>query len=514
MAVLAFSAMVPFAAAEAENEVRPMIYGTSSLAVDLDPHYAWDSASIDTIDQVMEGLFVYDLTDASLAIKPQLAADFGNWTELGAASGFHTPQWEYLVDLKTGVTFHDGSTFDAADVVFTFDRLNYLCSNETSTQITELYTPLGGVYPATPLLINKTEAITTTQVKFTLNYKFVAFEFFLCFSGSVIFAKDSVDDEQYMVTATDLLVGTGPYEHTTNEDRLTVFTAYDDYHGGIYPAADVGDITEMHWVLYDDSTTLNQAFLSGDVDVNGMMSAEFMTEYEDSEYHTVGDRIEGTSIYYMGFNCDYIGNLTRHSLRAGINYTYVIDEIGQGQVKQMTSIVPKGIMYHDASIAAPVQDVAVARQYMLDAVAAGEIGLSTTASAGLTPTSTDEAWEAVTIATYNYTYNSANSYREQIGALAKSDFAKLGIEIVITGTTWGQYLDLLDSGNVQVFMLGWGPDYNDPSNFINPLMSNTSASSSANLYYAPLQDKMDAALLEANTTRRWTIQVSALSARR
>jgi ABC-type transport system substrate-binding protein len=264
----------------------------------------------------------------------------------------------------------------------------------------------------------------------------------------------------------------------------------------------------MHWVLYDDATTLNQAFLSGDIDAIGGISMEFMEEYESSEYHVVGDRMQGTVIIYMGFDFNKIEKNTRNAMQAALNYTYIIEELGKGELAQMTSIVPKGIMYHDSSIKAPVQNITLAREKMLKAIeekeGTGDLALSQTT--GLTASSTDDDWESATVVSYTYTYNSGNAMREGVGELAKANFAKIGIEVTVSGLTWGEFLDSLDDGSCQIFMLGWGPDYNDPSNFINPLLSPTSTSNHAHVNDSEpvvgLNALMEKGLTETNLTLR------------
>ena len=95
MITLVFSVMIPFATAEDEPVEPIMIYGTNNLVRDMDPHYAWDGASSDMINQIMEGLFSYDLQDKNLAYQPCLAKNFGTWEE--GAEGFHGKQWNYTI---------------------------------------------------------------------------------------------------------------------------------------------------------------------------------------------------------------------------------------------------------------------------------------------------------------------------------------------------------------------------------------------------------------------------------
>ncbi len=203
-----------------------ILYGTGSRPRDLDPAYAWDSASADVIDQVFEGLFRYDLNSPICPIEPWLAVDFGSWNGL---------KTELTLNLRQGVKFHDGWDFNATAVKFTFDRLNFLC-NATGerdannlTQIAELYT-----FNSTDILytnhfnnqtvINHVEILGTYSVKFVLNCSYPAFMPLLCFSGSYIVSPNpsSTPFDDFMTLSTSAKIyGTGPYiydQYITNAE--------------------------------------------------------------------------------------------------------------------------------------------------------------------------------------------------------------------------------------------------------------------------------------------------------
>ncbi|WP_371804941.1 ABC transporter substrate-binding protein [Candidatus Lokiarchaeum ossiferum] len=488
-------------ASEKEWKERPLNYGTPYLVKNIDPHYAWEKESIDHIDQIMEGLFAYDLRDEDLSIKPQLAKDFGVWAEIEGI-GVYGNQWTYIVDLKSAIKFHDQSDFDAEDVAFSFTRLTYFCLNETATPLKKLYEPLKDLYPATPLLINKTEKIDANTVKFTLNYKFTAFEALLCFTGSVIFAQDTVPAKQYLRTDYDTLIGTGPYEQISHTEEETHFKFFEDYHGGIYNR-EIPRVKEMHWILYDDAINLNQAFLVGNIDAIGEISIEFMGEYQDSEFHEVENTLQGTTITYLGFNCNQTGINTRRAMQDALNYSHIFEEYPYYRLEQMTSIVPKGIRFHYDSILPIIQNITAARNHIIEAVELGEQGLLIPPNWELLKNSSDDnMWEKATIASYNYTYNMGSGLREPLGLLAKTCFAKVGIKVNLLGLTWIQFLDSIEDGTSQIFLLGWRPDYNDPNNYLYSLMSNTSIYNSVHLNDPKLQELMLQGLLEENMTKR------------
>ena len=91
-----------------------LVYGTMYGPDSLDPQYAWDSASFDVLIQVYEGLFMYDLADPDTPVVPMLASAMGTWDATNT---------QYTVILRQGVEFHDGSKFNASDVVFSFKSI-------------------------------------------------------------------------------------------------------------------------------------------------------------------------------------------------------------------------------------------------------------------------------------------------------------------------------------------------------------------------------------------------------
>jgi len=76
----------------------------------LDPQRASLVAEQWVLEQIYDGLYEYDTNDR---IVPVLAADFPDRTANG----------DLLIPLRQGIFFHDGTEFDANDVVFTFKRL-------------------------------------------------------------------------------------------------------------------------------------------------------------------------------------------------------------------------------------------------------------------------------------------------------------------------------------------------------------------------------------------------------
>jgi peptide/nickel transport system substrate-binding protein len=486
LAILMVSAFASVPLASANKEDGIMYYGVGSLVVDLDPHQAWDSASLDVIDQVCEGLFGYDLSDPELAIVPVLAESLGTWNEDAT---------EFTVTLKEGVTFHDGNEFDGNDVAWTFARLNALIDAGES-QIAELYEPLAAEYPATPLVIKNVTVVSDYVVTFYLNYPYVPFVPLLCFGGSVILSNESTPVDTLLDVATDTLVGTGPYIYGEATAEALDLLAFEDWHG-VRPDE---YLEEVLFLYYDDNTAKDQAFLAGELDWVDGSQPEFLDQYIASPIHYVGEQRQGTGISYMGMNTVDINKTMRQAISYAFEYDYVIEEMRQGNAARLTSPVPEGIMYHNPDLNYPTYNLTHARQILIDA------GIAPAAAAD--NIDNDAWWLRTTlenpIATYNYSWNTGNAFRADLGILTRADLELIGIEVVMTGMTWSDYLTKLFAHpwELQLYMIGWGPDYNDPSNFINPLFSNTSSSNGAQVNDPHLQDLMTEGLITTDPEDR------------
>ena len=507
MVALVFSAMLPIVTAEEVSVEPDIIYGTSSLVVDMDPHFCWDRASTNMIDQIMEGLFSYDLRDKNSTYQPCLAKDFGTWEEI--AEGFHGKQWKYTVDLKPNITFHDGSTFGAEDVKYSFDRLNALCTtgvNGEATQIASLYMPLASTYPATPLLINATNIIDEDTVEFILNYKYAALEPLLCSTGSVIMPKDKYPMDAYLDKTTDVLIGTGPYTQVSNTPDVTEFAYFEDFRGAYGQKAP--EIRTIEHKLFTDHYILNQAFLIGDIDAIDYISLEFMEQYEKSSLHIVGERMKGTGIAYIGFDMNKVDINSRKALLSAINYSYALEELGKGERAQLNSIIPEGILYHDWDAPTPVMDLIKARAFMVAAVEAEEQGCAKPRGWDALKESTDDSdWEAVTILSLDYSLNEGGEYRHDIGRIVQKDFAKIGVHLNVQGLHWEAFLDAINSGEMEMYNLGWVPDFNDPSNYIDYLVGSTSPTNNAHVNDSILDGLISQGIAELDPVKRKALYI-------
>ncbi len=431
------------------------IIGTASLAVDIDPHMMWDSASWDMAMHVAEGLLGYD---PDFVLIPKLATSLGTWS---------SDKLEYTLTLREGVYFHDGTEFNAAAVKWNFERLaGFVASGEA--QIAELYTPIDDEF-----LIDETVVNSEFSVTFKLNYVYSVFEALLAFSGSFIMSPTSTPVDRIMSVGLDILFGTGPYQYSEYIADESHTLQYWPYYWGGTPA-----IETLKFLIFDDATSRTQSLLAGDIHMGSPM-VEFKDQFDASADHHVEIGPAGVTTRYLGMNNKQINATWREIISYSIDYDYIIDDYMEGTMIRMKSPIPQGILYSNYSFDVATLDVTYARQMIID------MGLT-----DLNLTSTNEEWRYLAlndpVATFNYTWNTGNSARENIGIIITDNLRDVGIKVTPNGVIWATYLNMLygirggSRDDLSLFLFGLEPYYNDPSNYINPLFNSETASSQIN----------------------------------
>jgi ABC-type transport system substrate-binding protein len=458
----------PFGPSIPESGVT-LVFGTSDGPSDLDPMDTWDAASSDVQDQVCEGLFGYNLSDPDLQIIPKLAADYGIWDGNN-----------YTVTLREDVWFHDGTKFNAISAKWNFDRLANLMENglAKAAELYEYFVPdylvnastmeYGAFFP----IINRTIVLDDYTLRFVLNTPYGAFEPILCFNAAYMLSPASTPFDEVIDIATGDLIGTGPFVYDSYEAGVEVkFSAWDFYYK---PRA---KIDRLIFSVINDAQIRNNALLSGDIDFLDDPMPSMLNTF-DSE-PDINREIVGTSlsVQYLGM-CNYwVNSSFREAISYAFNYSFLIKELMQDQAVRLKSNIPNGITFANDSFNAAVYNITKARLIMQN-MGYG-IGLAL---------DDDAAWQAQEFVSFNYTYNIGNPIRENIFILLTDNLGRIGIGIEDAGTTFEQFiLSLYELAGLyrelnQIFWLGWIPDYNDPSNYVNPLFTNRSVASNGAMY--------------------------------
>ena len=463
-----------------------LVVGTMHGPVDLDPQVARDSESIAVIDQVCEGLFAYNLSDPEMVIIPNLALS-GTWNPVAT---------EFSCILRQGVTFHDGISFNADAVIFTWDRMAWALNTTGTntdgiTQVAELYEFPDGTPIVSSITRNGDYSIT-----FNLARPYVPFEALLCFSASYILSPNSTPAMAYIDTTTGDIVGTGPFVYDNYAADFNVtFHAFEDYWKGR------SQIDNLIFSIITDANARDAALFTGHIDIlpDPQTSSLWLLYYAEGIDIVYGGLSLETQ--YLGMNNRLINATIREAISYAFDYNYLIDVIREGNDVRMESPIPEGILYANwDDFNEAWYNVAAARTVM-QSMGFG-IGWAVWVE------SPDEnKWQTATFLTFNYTYNIGCSYQEDVLIILQDNLEKIGIAVEDAGMTLGDFNNrMYEIGNntrnmLQIYWHGWSSEYNDPSNFINPLFTNRSVSHNGaqyNGYTAAIEAGRDPMALNDN----------------
>jgi peptide/nickel transport system substrate-binding protein len=295
-------------------------------------------------------------------------------------------------------------------------------------------------------------------------------------------------------TAYGRIVGTGPFRYLYYiADTEVKFERFDNYWGG---PAFFEDVT---FAVINDATTRNNAMLGHTIDyLIGSMSSLFPTfDADPTITHRAGGR--ALSYYYLGMNNNRINKTWRQAISYGINYTYITEELQDGTVYRSNGPLAPDFPGYDPNIQAATYNLTKARE-LVQSMGYG-VGFTT-----------DAQWEGATFATWNYTYNIGNDFREDLLVLLQDNLALLGIEIIDQGMSWADFIyrayGYMEPGgydSLMIYWIGWGPDYLSPFNMIAPLFSNKSASNAAQYWNHNVETWLAEVLVETDAVARQTL---------
>ena len=481
---------------------QDIVSGTISGLVHMDPQYAYDTASSQIIENVCEPLYVVNWSDPAYPTIPRLATAMPNITNGGLT---------YTITLQQGVTFHDGTEFNATTAKWTLDRyayfINYsgnaylpapfnvpLPDTVLKTQTAILYTLADG----TPI-VNETVINSDYEISIHLNEKKASFTVLLAFYGwSMLSPNHAPVDRYYEID--EILVGTGPFELVSYTVLYEMkLKRFDNYWRG------PSQIDTVTIVIIPSIPTINQAFLSGDINVLLGPDKPFFDQIEEApgkDLYLIGNTLSAT---WVTFNYLHMDKAMRHAVSYALNYSYIVDVVYDEVALRWPTYIPMGIKYANYSLDYAYFNRGIARDKLLDD---GGPWAAACAARSLTASSSDADWIAVAdtnpIAHYNYTWNIGNYYRENIGLRLAFDLEYIGIKLDVNGIVWGDLLAMIivDRENMDMYSLGWAPDYLDPENYLNPIWSNVSDINGGNFYEPDVQVLMDDALTEIDPVVR------------
>jgi peptide/nickel transport system substrate-binding protein len=178
-----------------------LIAAVSAQPDQLDPHVTSAYPSFQVLENVYDTLVVPNAED--LTMEPSLAE---SW-EISA------DQLTWTFTLREGVTFHDGSAFDSADVVYSYDRI--IDEELTNSNRFATVTSVEADGPRTVVI---TVSLPTPNLLSLIG----------AFKGMAILPEGAAEELDLPTEAN----GTGPFRLESTGASSTVLTAYEDHWGG------------------------------------------------------------------------------------------------------------------------------------------------------------------------------------------------------------------------------------------------------------------------------------------
>lgn len=374
---LAISAAFAGAVLAQQMEVR--------IAVALEPPTldptanAAEAVDIVVYQNVFEGL---TRIDENGAVQPGLATE---WT-------ISEDGLTYTFTLAEGVTFHDGSAFDAEDVTFTFERI--LADDSLNAQ-KALYEPIESV-----------TATSTHTVEITLERPTGTFLFDIGRPDAVIVAPESADNNA------GVPIGTGPFAFVQWDRGSRVILERNGTYWSERPA-----LTRATYLFIGDTATLINALLAGDVDGTNNMAAEALDVFAaDPRFKVLVGTTEGEVILATNnAKAPFDNPKVRQAMAHAIDRQALIDGVTYGYSQPIGShFAPHNPYYVDLTGTYPY-DLEAARALLAEAGLAD--GFSATLK--LPPV----------------------AYARMSGQILAAQFAEVGIELELINVEWAQWLE-------------------------------------------------------------------------
>ena len=384
------------------------VYSYVSDFPDLDPSSAFEDEQV-ILANTYEALVYFD-PSMTQPLQPWLATSWNNSAD-GLTWTFH---------LRSGVTFHDGTPFNAQAVKFTIDRTKAL--------------GLGGAYIWDP--VKSVNVVDDSTVQIQLSYPAPVPQMASSqYAAWIISPSIPANASDWFNAGHD--AGTGPYMIQSYQKGFQVTL---QQYPGYWKGWSGPHFDNVIFRVDRDPSVRLQAVQSGDADMTLDIPVDLLTNIQSNTNVVVIDskayRNLVGSINTVKAPTDNV--LVRQAISYAFPYKDVIDSVWQGHARQSTGPVPTGMVGHFDDLP----------QYSLDLTKAQDL---------LTQAGYPNGGLSLTL-----TYTSGDQVEKSVAELYKAQLAKLNIDLNIQEmTTHAKYA--LARGDPQqaqnIILFYWWPTY-------------------------------------------------------
>lgn len=358
-----------------------------------DPHVTTAQASFQVLENVYDTLVVPSAAD--LTFEPALATEWST-SEDGLT-------WTF--PLREGVVFHDGTDFDADDVVYSYNRI---IDEELSNSFR--FANVESVEATDPLTVTITLSTPTPNLLANIGG----------FKGMSILPSGAAEDYNLATEA----VGTGPFELTSSSAGGAQLTAFADYWG----EGPLVDGVEYRYVA--ESAAALTGLRNGDIHWTDNVPPQDIEQLASDDAVELG-RTGSTDYFYMAFNQSqppFDDPVVRQAIAMAVDREEIAEAATFGAGTANQTAIPSDSFW--ANDYAPfTADPEAAQQMLADA------GVSDLSFSVMVP---DSEEQAVTIA-----------------EVVSAQLAQIGVTMTPDPVEVGVFLDRQGQGDFDAFSWAW-----------------------------------------------------------
>lgn len=411
---------------------QELTYASTTKAVGLSPIMTNDSVSSRVIEQIYDTLFVRD--PKTMEIKPSLA------------ESYDTPDdTTWVIHLRKGVKFSDGTPFNAEAVKYTFDKFR---DPKTAAPRASLLEPIKDITV-------KDENTVVIKTKKPYGPLLAA----LAHTNASI-VSPTADKKQDLMKEP---VGTGPFKlkDYVPGDHITLEKNADYWKGK--PKLD-----KVTFKVVPDVNTAISMLQTGQVQfIDGIPAEQWERVKSLKNVNTT--KATGTPVSYLGFNMkkEPMKDLDfRKAVAYSIDREAYVKQLNGLGIRSNSIIGPKVFGYDES---------AEKEGYNYDLAKAKEL------------ISKHPEWKNKKI---KMLVANTPAYMK-MGEIVQDQLTKAGLKIDIQTMEWGTFLDVSEQGKYDITFLGWSNSTADGSELLYPnLHSDNIGSSNRSSYSNPEFDKL------------------------
>ncbi|MFX3624857.1 MAG: ABC transporter substrate-binding protein [Ectobacillus sp.] len=422
----------------AENKKQEVTYATTSKPVGMSPILTNDSVSSNIIEHVYETLFTRDSKTGE--IQPLLAESFENPDDN-----------TWVIKLKKNVKFHDGTSFNAEAVKYTFDKLK---DPKTAAPRASLLKPVSSIE-----VKDEYTVVLKTEQPYGAMLAALAHT-----NASIV--SPAADQKQDLMTNP---VGTGPFKFLKKENGDDVVLEKNkDYWRN--PAK----LDKVTFKVVPDVNTAISMLQTGQVQFIDGTPADLLPRLQKiNSVETL--KKKGTPLYYVVFNAN---KAPMNDIKFREAVAYAIDY--KGYIKKLNGLgyESKGFMGpelfgYDKSIEDKGIHYNLGKAKQL--VKEGNFG--------------DKPFKILTPNTPVYM---------KLAEAVQAQLTEAGFNVKLESIEWGAYLDVSKKGEFDVAFSGWSNVTGDGSELFYPRLHSDSVGSSNLGQYK--NSELDQLINESRTT--------------